>query len=162
MSFYDSLKAFINRTVELFMSWLGNHFFYTSPEIKTPRGLLRFFDAAGNFILVFGVFLGIAWSKWRRSSCPGNVPLKQWVVCSWEVALPCAMVLLIGLVFYLSRRSAKVELFIADKLFPEGRVPDYWIGPKDPRLPRAADLPCASRTRRQPTPNPDPAWGLTG
>jgi hypothetical protein len=93
---------------------------------------LTFLDALGGRVLELGFFLGIAWSKWHRSACSEVVPFKSRVSCWWEAALPCAMVGLIGIVYFLSRHSAKVELSIAEKLFPEGRLPDRWIGPRDP------------------------------
>jgi hypothetical protein len=41
------------------------------------------------------------------------------------------MVMIIGVVYALSRRNAKAELFIAEKLFPEGHTPSQWIGARD-------------------------------
>jgi hypothetical protein len=42
------------------------------------------------------------------------------------------MVVFIGFLYHLSRRRAKVDLLIAEELFPGGHVPNRWIGSRDP------------------------------
>jgi hypothetical protein len=42
------------------------------------------------------------------------------------------MVAIIGVVYYLSRHSAKVELALSEELFPAGHMPKHWIVPTDP------------------------------
>lgn len=129
---FPSLGTLSKRMAVLFMKWGGHNLFYMSKGIETPLGLLTLFDAAGGRILEFSFFLTVAWSKSPHpASCPYTVPFKQWIACSWQAALPCALVVIIGLVFTLSRRNAKKELFIAQKLFPGEHVPDHWIGPRD-------------------------------
>ena len=41
------------------------------------------------------------------------------------------MVLLIAVVFFLSRHSAEIELDIGAKAFPVGREPEQWSGKRD-------------------------------
>jgi hypothetical protein len=114
------------------MTWIEHLPIFGKREVETPHGLLVFLDAVGGHVLEAGFFFSVAWAKWRHYSCPNNVPLKQWVACSWQAILPCVMVAIIGFVYYLSRHSAKFELSTTEKLFPENRIPKNWIVPRDP------------------------------
>jgi hypothetical protein len=120
------------RIVQLFMEWTEGNVFYRSKKIEAPLGLLTFFNALGSHVLESGFFLSIAWSTWHRYSCPYKAPIRTWIVCSQQALLPCAMVVFIGFLYHLSRRRAKVDLLIAEELFPGGHVPNRWIGSRDP------------------------------
>jgi hypothetical protein len=132
MRINDSYKKGMQRIVNWLMSLRADYDpFRKWEEIQTPHGLLALFNALGGDVIEILFFMGVAWTKWRRYSCPANVPLKQWILCSWQAVLPGLMVVVIGLVFHLSRRSANAELIISEKLFPEGRMPKHWIGRRD-------------------------------
>jgi hypothetical protein len=132
MALYDNLKLGMKRMAEFFMNWIQELPFFRRRELETPHGLLAFLDAAGGRVLEVGFFSSIVWSKWHHYSCSDSQPFKEVVKCSWQAILPCALVAIVGSVYYLSRHSAKVELAISDKLFPKGHIPDHWIVPRDP------------------------------
>ena len=130
MSFLKPVKSWLEKGAVLFMRTLGGDYFYSLEEMYTPRGWLKLLDKMGNY-LAFGFFSGIAWTKWQHISCFGILPFKQKAGCFFPAVLPCATVLIIGSVFYLSRRSANKELAIAEKVFPQGRLPREWLLPAD-------------------------------
>lgn len=105
--------------------------FIKREDLETPYGLLALLHLLGGDVIVLVVFLGIAFEKWQRYSCSDTVPFKEWLACSWQAVLPGAMVMIVGFVFHLSRRSANAELLIAKKMFPDGRMPKHWIGGVD-------------------------------
>src|SRR5579864_2139375 len=131
MSFYDGFKTLIEWVAVRFVRFFGGNPYYDSREMKTPRGWLQLLDVAGNF-LAFGFFSKIAWSQWQHVTCPWNVLFKERLACFLPATLPCATVIVIGIVFFLSRRSAKKELFQSKELFPPGRMPSRWIIPTAP------------------------------
>ena len=131
MSFYGGFKASTEWVAVRFVRFFGSNPYYDSREMKTPRGWLQLLDVAGNF-LAFGFFFKIALSQWRRVSCPWNLLVKERVACFLPAVLPCVAVIVIGIVFFLSRRSAKKELFQSKELFSPGRLPGHWIIPTAP------------------------------
>jgi hypothetical protein len=78
-------------------------------DVTTPLGQLAFLDSLGAQIIEFGVFAGAAVTWWVQRG-----------------PLPSVLVLVFGVVYFLSRRSVKQELAIAPTLFPEGKVPQRW------------------------------------
>jgi len=131
MSFYGGFKTFSVWVAVHFVRFFGSNPYYDSREMHTPRGWLQLLDVAGNF-LAFGFFSKIAWSQWQHVACPWNVLFKERVACFLPAVLPCVTVIVIGIVFFLSRRSAKKELFQSKELFPSGRLPGQWIIPTAP------------------------------
>jgi len=130
MSFYGGFKAFFEWVAVHFVRFFGGDPLYTSKEMKTPRGWLKLLNVLGGYLAV-GFFFHSALLQWRRIACPENVPFKDRAACFFPAVLPCAMVVVIGLVYALSRYSAKKELAISEKLFPQGRLPARWIIPTD-------------------------------
>lgn len=126
------LEKLPKQMARVFMDWVEEDPFYSTEEAGTPRGLLKFLHAAGTKVLASGFFLTIAWAIWQRYSCSDQTPFRAWITCARQAILPCILVVLIGLVYHLSTRSARVELSIAEKLFSTRHMPKDWIGPKDP------------------------------
>lgn len=123
----------MQRLINLIMDWVfGGTPYKSDIDIKSPRELLRFWYSVGGHAIELGFFASIAWSTWLRYSCSKITPIQEWLKCSWQAFLPCGLILLIAFVYIQSRHSAKVELSIAEKLFPAGRLPNQWIGRKDP------------------------------
>lgn len=131
MSFYAGFKKSIEWAAVRFVRFFGSNPYYDAREMKTPRGWLQLLDVSCNF-LAFGFFSHRAWLLWQRISCPVNVSLRERMTCLFPTGLPCAIVIVIGIVFFLSRRSAKKELFQSKELFPPGRMPRHWIIPTAP------------------------------
>ena len=119
---------------EMMMRWTKPGPYRPRGGIETPHGLLRFLDSLGGHVLEFGCFWGAAWAMWLRDACrnKGLMDIEGWIRCVGKVFLPCVLVLLFGIVFWLSRRSGEAELDIAERIFPPGRLPRGWGGAKDP------------------------------
>lgn len=130
MSFYTRLKSWFDKGAVFFMRTLRRDYFYTVEEMYTPRGWLKLLDELGSY-LAFGSFSTIAVSKWRHIPCFNIVALKEQAICLFPAVLPCATVFTAGFVYSLSRRSANKELRIAEKVFPQGRLPEKWMFPTD-------------------------------
>jgi len=131
MSFYGSFKAFIESVTVHYVRIFGKIPDYTSRDLKTPRGWLQLLDVICN-LLAIGFFSKIAWSQWQSVACPWNVLFKERIACFLPAVLPCVTVIVIGIVFFLSRRSAKTDLSRSEKLFPQGLLPAQWIIPTAP------------------------------
>lgn len=80
----------------------------------TSEGYLKLWDYLGDAFLTVGFFGGLAFSAWRQH----------------ENTFSIALIIVIGIVFYLSRLSVNQELEIVKSLFPPDRVPDD-LKPKD-------------------------------
>jgi hypothetical protein len=130
VSFYGGFKTFIEWLAVRFVRFFGNNTLYTAEEMKTPRGWLKLLNVICGY-LALGFFSRYALLQWQRIVCPENVPFKERIVCFFPAVLPCAMIAVIGIVYALSRYSAKKELDMSEKLFPQGRLPADWIIPTD-------------------------------
>jgi hypothetical protein len=127
MAFYDDVRSSVEVLVQVFMDWFDGNRYWKKKEVRTPLGLLSFLNSLGGRLLEVGFFFGIAWSFWARRPCSASTSDAEWLSCSWNAILPSALVLLLGVVYNASRRSAKVELSQATMVFPINRVPDRWV-----------------------------------
>ena len=128
--------TWMKRMAHLFMTWMGDDPdpYWEQKHIETPTGLLKFWDSMGGHILELGFFLSVAWTMWHRFGWP-NKPLrdiKEWIPYLVRAVPPCFLVLLFGAIYRASRRSAKAELAISQKLFSSERLPAEWSSSKDP------------------------------
>ena len=116
------------------MYWIQGVFDWTPEQHRTPHGLLTFLDSLGGYVLGFGVFVAAAFQVWRRYGCFDNSSTRAATsaACVWNALLACTLVLLLGVVFFLSRQSVQAELRIAEGVFPIGRMPDEWRRASDP------------------------------
>jgi hypothetical protein len=117
-SFARNLQCMIERVANIFMYWVEDDI-YAEQKVKTPHGLLTFLDKIGDRVLEVGFFVVAAWTIFSKNNGVNSV-------------LAGLLVLVFAAKFRLSRRSAKVELAIGERLFPAGRLPENWSGPKDP------------------------------
>ncbi len=118
-SFAKNIQERIEQIANIFMNWLEDDIF-SDQKVKTPHGLLTFLDKAGDRVLEIGFFAVAAWTI--LSSKDANI----------NSMLPVLLIFVFAIKFRLSRRSSKVELAIAEKLFPAGNLPEDWSGPKEP------------------------------
>jgi hypothetical protein len=79
-------------------------------------------------IVGFGFLFDFAWQVAPIRSLEG------WIAVVTEAILPSLLVMIIAVVYFLSRHSVTVELGIAKKLFPEGRTPKEWGTEKQRKL----------------------------
>jgi hypothetical protein len=130
---HDMSLAAVKRMAHLFMYWIEDDIYWSRKDIETPTGLLKFFDSVGARILEWGFFFSVAWAMWLRNGCPDKTvrDINIWIACFLNALPSCFLVLLFGFIYRASRRSAKVELAINEKLFPPGRLPSNWPGSKD-------------------------------
>jgi hypothetical protein len=106
--------------------------FWTLNRFDTTERYLKSLDYIASY-LGFTAFLTVFVAKVQMSTAfnGGIFYLENWVTFVSETALPCLLLFLFGLIHGFGRQSIRLELSIGPKLFPPGRVPDDWGGPKD-------------------------------
>jgi hypothetical protein len=102
----------------VYVWWTANE----DPE--TIEGFLKLLDYFANRVGGLAV-VAIVLSKIQAYRGSGHATISETMV---RLVLPCVLLLQLGLVYALSRQSVRVELAIARKVFPLGRVPKTWGG----------------------------------
>ena len=103
-------------------------------SVRTPRRLLTVLDLLGEHVLEATFFGTMAVATWTRYGCASKQHPDLWaaIVCLWQASRATSLVATFGVVYFLSRRSVKQELQIADGVFPPGRAPDKWGSSREP------------------------------
>jgi hypothetical protein len=117
------------------------------PIMKTVADLFEFwtlyrFDTTERFFksleyiagyLGFGFFWTVFVLRLQKSTAleGGILRLENWINYISETALPCLLILMFGIILAMGRQSIRLELKYGPKLFPAGREPKNWGGPKD-------------------------------
>jgi hypothetical protein len=117
------------------------------PLLKTAADLFEFwtlyrFDTTERFFksleyiagyLGFSFFWAVFVVRLQKSTAldGGILRLENWINYISETALPCLLILMFGIILAMGRQSIRLELKYGPKLFPAGREPKDWGGPKD-------------------------------
>lgn len=96
---------------------------------EDPRKIEGFLQLLDDiYIRVGGIaVVAIVWNKVRAYRSSSDHTLTE---AGLHLVLPCLLAVLLGVVYWLSRKSVRDEMKIGRKLFPQGRVPDQWGGPR--------------------------------
>ena len=124
------------RWLAQFVQWTEGNVLSPVEQGDSPLGLLTFWDSIGSRVLEFGFFGSAAWVFWTRQACSAEAPVEFTAIfgCPLSTILACTLVVVFGVVYTLSRHSAKVELNLVPMVFPRGQVPVEWTGKRDPLL----------------------------
>ena len=93
---------------------------------ETIEGFLKLLDFICNVFGGLAVF-SIAERMVTAYTASGTHTILDSIV---QLLLPCLLLLVIGLVYALSRHSVRVEMNIGRRLFPSGLTPKQWRGPQ--------------------------------
>jgi hypothetical protein len=115
----------LRRFADVFEFWTLNRF-------DTTERFLKSLDYIASYV-GFSAFLALFVAKLQISTAfnGGIFRLENWITFISETALPCLLILLFGIIHALGRQSIRMELSLGPRLFPSGRVPLDWGGPKD-------------------------------
>src|SRR6266702_4102787 len=99
------MKKHISKVVQWFMNWVEHDIYWEEEDLKTPTGLLRFWDSLGAQILEVGFFLSVAWTTWHRFGRPEKSlrDINDWVPYLSKAVPPCFLVVLFGVMYWASR-----------------------------------------------------------
>jgi hypothetical protein len=107
---YGGPRGVVRRVGGWYMYWIAGE--RRREDVTTPRGLLAFLDSAGPYAVEATVFTYAAWSVWGRAKCFTRqyADLGAAATCIRQALFPSALVLVFGIVYFLSRRSVNLDI----------------------------------------------------